>query len=80
MIGLRLYINPAVTVTPNGHDVFYSRRADGPYYRWWYEETLKHWRGARIHSTDFSPRALCAANLKVVPAALQTRLGEHYQE
>jgi hypothetical protein len=83
IFGLRVYINaagtkPAGTNTPDGHSVFYSWRADGPYYRWWYEQTLRQWRGARICSFDFPLESLCIANWKVVPTSLQTSLGDHY--
>jgi hypothetical protein len=79
IFGLRVYINPAGRNTSGGHRVFYSWRADGPYYRWWYERTLKQWRGARICSFDFPLESLCTANWRVVPAALQMSLGHHYQ-
>jgi len=79
IFGLRVYINPAGTNMHNRHSVFYSWRADGPYYRWWYEQQLRQWRGARICSFDFPLESLCLANWRVVPAALQTSLGDHYR-
>jgi hypothetical protein len=79
MDGLRVYINLAGTDTLCLDRVFYSRRADGPYYRWRYEGKPRQWRVARLASSDLSFKALPAANWKVVPLALQTKLGEHYQ-
>ena len=78
--GLRIYINGRAQETTGSDLVFYSRRADGPYYRWRYEERLKQWRGARVHASDFSPRELSMSNWKTVPSALQSRLIDHYQE
>jgi hypothetical protein len=66
--------------TSGGYGIFYSRREGGPYYRWRYEENVSHWRVARVHSSDFSPKALCLASWKGVPAALQKSMVEHYQE
>ena len=80
MNGLRVYLNVGGVDTRNGQRVFYSRRADGPYYRWWYEEKLGQWRGSRVHASDFTPRALSMASWKVVPMELQARLDEHYLE
>jgi hypothetical protein len=80
MNGLRVYVNPVGTDTLNEHGVFYSRRADGPYYRWRYEEEFGRWRGSRVHLSDLTLRELCIASWKAVPRALQARLGEHYLE
>ena len=77
---LRVYINPAVATAQSTPEVFYSRRADGPYYCWRYEESLGRWRSSRVHLPDFTRRALCIASWKVVPAALQSKLDEHYLE
>jgi len=57
---------------------FYSRRADGPYYHWRYEETRGQWCCSRVRLPDPALKALSIANWKSVPTALQTRLGEHY--
>ena len=77
MNGLRMYIKQAGTATTSP-DVFYSRRGEGPYYLWRYEEKLGRWRGSRVNSTDFAPRELLMASWKIVPTALQAKLGEHY--
>ena len=77
MNGLRMYLRP-VDKERSGSKVFYSRRGDGPYYVWRYEEKLGQWRGSRVNTSDFAPRELLMANWKVVPSALQTKLGEHY--
>lgn len=78
--GLRIYINGGTRETADRDCVFYSRRADGPYYLWRYEETLAQWRGARVHAPDFSPKQLSMSNWKTVPSALQRSLADHYQE
>jgi hypothetical protein len=80
MNGLRVYINPRVAETCGGFGVFYSRRENGPYYRWAYEEKRKVWRVSRVQPSDFSPKMLSNANWKGVPAALQKSMIEHYQE
>lgn len=78
MNGLRMYIKQVVAPMTNGPDVFYSRRGEGPYYLWRFEEKLGRWRGSRVNSTDFAPRELLMASWKIVPTALQAKLGEHY--
>lgn len=78
--GLRIYINGGARETADCDRVFYSRRADGPYYRWCYEERREQWCGARVHASDFSPKQLSMSNWKTVPTALQRSLIDHYQE
>ena len=79
MNGLRMYTRPPVgSETRGGPVVFYSRRGEGPYYLWRFEEKLGQWRGSRVNLTDFAPRELLMASWKIVPIALQTKLGEHY--
>ena len=78
MNGLRMYIRPLTHEPPELVTVFYSRRGEGPYYLWRYEEKLGQWRGSRVASSDFAPRELLMASWKKVPSALQTKLGEHY--
>ncbi len=63
-----------------GDGVFYSRRADGPYYCWRYEPECGRWTCSRVHLSDHTRRSLCLAVWKAVPDALQVRLGEHYLE
>ncbi len=58
--------------------VFYSRRGNGPIYRWLYEEKLAHWRPLRMHTSDFDPHKLSNASWKSVPDTLQDQLGKHY--
>jgi hypothetical protein len=80
MNGLRIYINPEGAGTLREPRVFYSRRADGPYYCWRYEEQQGQWRGARVHQSDVAPKSLSMVSWKAVPSELQTRLGEYYLE
>lgn len=80
MNGLRIYVKTTGTETRSGDPVFYSRRSNGPYYRWCYEEKLAKWRACRIVISDFSHKELGVATWKGVPAALKDKLTEHYQE
>ena len=73
---LRVYISPNAAEAVNGGDEFYSRRSDGPYYRWWYEQRTSHRRSARMHS-DFLSRELCASAWTTVPFDLQRSIVEH---
>jgi hypothetical protein len=76
--GLRVYNNPAGTDRFGGLEVFYSRREDGPYYRWRYEPGLGHWSFSRVHLSLLTRRTLCITCWEAVPSVLQTKLGEHY--
>ncbi len=78
MNGLRMYFRPLASEALDVISVFYSRRGEGPYYLWRFEEKLGQWRGSRVASGDFAPRELLMASWKKVPSALQTKLGEHY--
>lgn len=80
MNGLRLYTEPDLADKLSDQRVFYSRRANGPYYCWRYEEKLGVWRGSRMQTFDLNFHQLCTASWKGVPAALRARLGEHYVE
>ena len=76
---LRVYVNPLSANAPEaGRATFYSRRADGPFYRWLYESG--RWRASRVVLPKQVLRVLCVASWKAVPDTLQTRLGEHYLE
>ena len=80
MNGLRIYIDLVGAEGPGGHVVFYSRRADGPYYRWGYAEGPGQWRVSRVRLSDSTLRALRIASWRAVPTALRARLSEHYLE
>lgn len=69
-----------VPATAQGVEVFYSRRADGPYYRWWYETAVKQWRAARVQGHELPLAPLCSSNWKSIPPALQQSLTDHYLE
>jgi hypothetical protein len=79
MNGLRVYINPE-NAAPSEQEVFYSRRADGPFYCWRFEAKQGQWCGARVNQHDPVAKLLCMARWKAVPMSLQTRLDEHYME
>ena len=74
---LRMYTKPEDS-RPASEKVFYSRRGGGPFYRWLYEKDANEWRVSRVISNDFASHSLSMATWKAIPAALQTRLGEHY--
>ncbi len=76
MQGLRVYISATRTEAQSKPEVFYSRRGEGPYYRWAYAEDAGRWRSARV-SLDLVPDSLRTAQ-KAVPAALRVELLEHY--
>lgn len=80
MRDLRVYFEPLSNGGPSGHSAFYSRRADGPVYRWFYEEGAGRWRFSRVRLSKFDLRVLCVADWRAVPTSLRTRLGEHYLE
>ena len=88
MSGLRVYVDsPSLTETsPIGIEVgdtaaspvFYSRRRNGPIYRWRYEANRKHWRALRMNTSEFETHKLANASWKSVPETLQLQLGAHY--
>ena len=88
MSGLRVYVNSATTNLQSGvgiaeegrkvDRIFYSRRGNGPIYRWLYEEKLAHWRPLRMNTSDFNSHKLSNASWKSVPETLQEQLGAHY--
>lgn len=77
---LRVYVGRAAGPAPAGEAVFYSRRADGPVYRWRYEEAAGRWRFARVSLSKLTLGVLSAASWDAVPPALRARLSEHYLE
>jgi hypothetical protein len=79
MNGLRVYVNEDVTEEKRPV-IFYSRRSNGPYYVWHYEDTVGQWRFVRMPPSDVAPKPLSLKSWKDVPAALQAKLAEHYQE
>lgn len=79
MRDLHVYME-TVGSAARGERTFYSRRGDGPYYRWLYAEGPGHWRYSRVNLDRVAVRTLCVAPWDAVPAALRNRLGEHYLE
>ena len=80
MNGLRVYINPTGTDVQGGQAAFYSRRADGPFYCWFYKEQVGHWQVDRVHLPDHELRVLRATSWRSVPPELQAKMSEHYLE
>lgn len=80
MNGLHIYLNSECPTTAGGRKVFYSRRADGPYYCWRYQKELEKWLGSRVHLSDLTRRSLSVASWASVPDTLQATMGEHYLE
>ncbi len=79
MKDLRVYVKLVGAETLSRESVFYSRRADGPYYCWRYAEE-SGWRACRIGASDLRPQSLLTATWKAVPTPLQAKLREHYLE
>jgi hypothetical protein len=80
MNGIRVYINMAGVGPTLEPAVFYSRRADGPYYRWRFEQKSEQWRFRRVQPTVLMLKALRIAHWEGTPPALQKKLAEHYFE
>ncbi|MDQ3817361.1 MAG: hypothetical protein M3362_06690 [Acidobacteriota bacterium] len=77
---LRVYLDPSTLNALGDPTVFYSRRADGPHYCWFYVEKSGQWDVSRVHMSRLNIKALCVASWRLIPAALQARLIEHYLE
>jgi hypothetical protein len=75
---LRVYTDALSANAPVERLTFYTRRADGPYYLWFYESEPGRWRFSRIHVSKLTLRVLAVASWQAVPVALQARLTEHY--
>jgi len=80
MHGLKIFIDQSLSETEGGFQVFYSRRSDGPVYRWAYAHLPMQWRVSRVHTSDFPPRNLSLSRWKSVPDLLQRTIIDHYQE
>jgi len=80
MRDLHVYTEPLGPDERGGQTAFYSRRADGPYYRWLYAEGAGRWCCSRVRLDRPALRVLCVARWEAVPAALRKSLGEHYLE
>ena len=78
MNGLRVYVNILPEERAKDSGAFYSRRENGPFYRWTLAD--RHWSAARVTSASFSSKDLSATSWKLVPAALQRSIVEHYQD
>ena len=78
MNGLRIYIIAELKALGTNPSAFFSRRDNGPFYQWTMGE--KHWSVARVSTSNFSARNLSVTSWKLVPAALQKSIIEHYQD
>lgn len=77
---LRLYLDPSDVNARGGPRMFYSRRADGPFYCWFYIKKFERWQVSRVHLSRLDLKALCVASWKLIPTALKARLIDHYLE
>lgn len=77
---LRVYVDSSGADVEAAGLTFYSRRADGPVYRWLYEEGTRRWRFSRVHISKFELKVFCVADWHAVPPSLRARLGGHYLE
>lgn len=80
MNGLRIYSQLPSAGSPVGKETFYSRRADGPYYQWRYEEVRGRWVVSRLNTISVSVKEFTLTPWKNVPAALKLSLSDHYSE
>ena len=80
MRDLHVYVAPLGSDARGERTAFYTRRADGPYYRWLYAEGSGRWLYSRVSLDRLALRVLCVARWETVPTALRARLGEHYLE
>lgn len=78
MNGLRVYVNILPEERAQDSGAFYSRRDNGPFYRWTLSD--RTWSASRVTSASFSSKDLSATSWKLVPTALQRSIVEHYQE
>ena len=78
MNGLRIYVTADLAPLVKEPDAFYSRRENGPFYRW--TRYKSSWSAARVSASNFSAKDLNVTTWKLVPAALQKSIIEHYQE
>lgn len=78
MHGVRIYAGAVNTGAPDQHEVFYSQRGEGPFYRWHYEEKMSRWCAFRVPSVAV-PKSLRTVH-KGVPAELRAELLGHYLE
>ena len=80
MNGLRVYINPSCASKAGERVTFYTRRADGPFYCWAYEERAGQWQVGRVHLPDPALRVLRPTSWRSVPPELQAKMSDHYLE
>ena len=80
MNGLKVYMKVGGQETNSSGEVFYSRRGNGPIYRWRYEQKIEKWFSMRLHTDEVASSQLRLAAWKTVPETLQVKLGEHYLE
>ncbi|HEY5839371.1 MAG TPA: hypothetical protein VIT19_10085 [Pyrinomonadaceae bacterium] len=78
MNGLRVYVNILPEERAKDSGAFYSRRENGPFYRWTLAD--RHWSASRVSSANFSSKDLSATSWKLVPTALQRSIVDHYQD
>lgn len=78
MNGLRVYVIAELKAPGKNPGSFYSRRDNGPFYRWTMGE--RHWSAARVSASGFSVKDLSTTSWKLVPTALQKSIIEHYQD
>ena len=78
MNGLRVYVNIMPEERAQDSGAFYSRRENGPFYRWTLAD--RQWSASRVSSANFSSKDLSATSWKLVPTALQRSIVDHYQD
>ena len=80
MNGLRIFKNRSTVESHDGRAIFYSRRNDGPFYRWSYYESTNDWQAGRMLKSQISPKELLMMTWKTIPKTLQRSIVEHYED
>jgi len=80
MNGLRVYTNSTPAEAHGGYPVFYSRREDGPYYRWSFDDGSRAWQVGRVVRWKISPKMLALATWNKIPSGLKRSMSDHYQD
>ena len=75
--GLRMFVAQSADSDSNSK-VVYSRRAEGPYYKWRITAP-DTWEVTRVHG-GLLAADLCRLSWKNLPQALQRRVVNHYEE
>ncbi len=80
LTGVRIFTLDSEDVRSDVSQIFFSRRSEGPYYRWSFAEDQQKWRSMRVPHDQLPHLPLNAWSWRNIPHALQRSLVDHYQE